>query len=302
MNARAKRVLQGVAAVLGLGLVGAGGFVTLQVRAFDESMAKVYDVPPMAVERSTDAEVLARGEHVAKGLGGCSSADCHGADFAGGRPLVMGPLGTFTGPNLTTKLATYSDGELARLVRYGVKKDGHSVQFMPVEDFAWMNDGDVRALVSYLRTQRPIERADGLVKIGVLGKVLDRKGAIVLDVARRQATAKPDLAGQPEPTAAYGAFIARGCTGCHGKGFSGGPIPGAPKETPVPLNLTPHASGLAGWTYEDFDKLLTTGVRKNGSTLNPFMPIDSYKTMNETEKRALFAYLSKLEPRPLGGR
>ncbi|MBL0194486.1 MAG: hypothetical protein IPQ09_09755, partial [Myxococcales bacterium] len=80
MQTRTKRVLQGIGAALGLALVGFGGFVGLQVRAFDESMAKVYDVPPMPIERSADPAVLERGEHIAKGLGGCSSADCHGAD------------------------------------------------------------------------------------------------------------------------------------------------------------------------------------------------------------------------------
>ncbi len=282
--------------------LGFGGFVGLQVRAFDQSVAQTYDLAPLAIERSADPAVVARGEHLARGLGGCSSKDCHGADFAGGRPLVMGPVGTFTGPNLTALLPAYSDGELARLLRFGVKKDGRSVRFMPVEDFAWMNDGDMRAVVSYLRTIKPVDRASGLVEVGVLGKVLDRRDALPLDIGRRMATAKPDLAGAPEPTAAYGAYLARGCTGCHGKGFSGGPIPGAPKELPTPLNLTPHASGLAGWTYEDFDKLMKKGIRKNGKALDPFMPIESYGTMDEVEQRALFAYLVKLEPRAFGGR
>lgn len=282
--------------------LGFGGFVGLQVRAFDQSVAQTYDLAPLAIERSADPAVVARGEHLARGLGGCSSKDCHGADFAGGRPLVMGPVGTFTGPNLTALLPAYSDGELARLLRFGVKKDGRSVRFMPVEDFAWMNDGDMRAVVSYLRTIKPVDRASGLVEVGVLGKVLDRRDALPLDIGRRMATAKPDLAGAPEPTAAYGAYLARGCTGCHGKGFSGGPIPGAPKELPTPLNLTPHSSGLAGWTYEDFDKLMKKGIRKNGKALDPFMPIESYGTMDEVEQRALFAYLVKLEPRAFGGR
>jgi hypothetical protein len=35
-----KKVLLGVAAVLGLGTIGAGGYVMMQVRAFDASMQK----------------------------------------------------------------------------------------------------------------------------------------------------------------------------------------------------------------------------------------------------------------------
>ena len=297
-----KKILKGAGATLAVLGLGFGAFIGLNVRAFDQSMEKAYDMPPLPIGRSQDPQVIARGEHLARGLGGCSSKDCHGSDFGGGKPLVMGPVGTFSGPNLTTTLPAYSDGELARLVRFGIKKDNRSVRFMPVEDFSWMNDGDVRALISYLRTVKAVDRPNGVVTVGVLGKMLDRKDAFPIDVARRSTASPPVLAGPPEPTAAYGALLAHGCTGCHGRGFSGGPIPGAPKETPVPLNLTPHESGLAGWTYEDFDKLMKKGIRKNGKTLDPFMPIDNYGTMDETEQRALFAYLTSIPSKPFGGR
>ena len=51
------------------------------VRAYDESMAKVYDFPIPQVTLSQDPAVLARGEHLTKSLGGCaptprSSARC----------------------------------------------------------------------------------------------------------------------------------------------------------------------------------------------------------------------------------
>jgi hypothetical protein len=70
----------------------------------------------------------------------------------------------------------------------------------------------------------------------------------------------------------------------------------------MPLNLTPDPTGLAGWSYEDFDKLLVKGIRKNGKTLDPFMPIAAFGQMDETEKRAMFVYLMALPPLPLGGR
>src|SRR5207237_576852 len=134
------------------------------------------------------------------------------------------------------------------------------------------------------------------------GKFLDRMDAIPLDIARRIDHEHPDLAGAPEPTAAYGRFLAKGCTGCHGKRFSGGPIPGAPSNLPKPLNLTPHETGLKDWTFEDFDKLLSTGVRKNGSALNPFMPLDAIGQLDPVERRALWEYLRTLPPLPLGNR
>lgn len=35
---------------------------------------------------------------------------------------------------------------------------------------------------------------------------------------------------------------------------------------------------------------------------NPFMPIEDFGRMNDTEKRALWAYFQTLAPEPLGGR
>jgi hypothetical protein len=140
------------------------------------------------------------------------------------------------------------------------------------------------------------------VKVGTLGKVLDVNGKFVLDVARHIDHGKPDLAPAPTPTLEYGKYVVRMCTGCHGEKLSGGPIPGAPSDLPPPLNLTPHETGLKGWTYDDFDKLLTKSKRKNGQDLKPFMPVEAFGKMDETEKHAIFAYLQSLAPLPYGGR
>jgi len=285
--------------------LGAGGFAMLNARAFDESMNKTYDIPPLKIERSTDAAIIARGKHLAEGVAGCTSKDCHGKDLAGGNTLVMGPLGSLTGPNITGAGmgAAYKDGELARLLRHGVKVTGKSAMFMPAQDINWMNDEDLTAVVSYVRSVPNVEKPNGPIKIGLLGKVLDRQGAIPLDIARKiSASGQIEFAGKPEPTAAYGKHLAKGCMGCHGEGYSGGKIPGAPPEMPIPLNLTPHETGLKGWTQADFNKLLNEGMRKNGQKLNPFMPIENYGLMDDTEKQALFVYFMSLPPKPFGGR
>lgn len=300
-----KKVLVGVGAVVGVGALGLGGFMFMNVRAFDASMDKVYDQKPLdEIKRSMDPAVIARGKHLVDGVAGCSGKDCHGKDLAGGNPLKMGPLGTLSGPNLTGAgaLAAYSDGELARVIRYGIRKDGRSAKFMPAQDFNWLPDDDLAAVVSYIRSVPNVEKPNGPIQLGVLAKVLDRQGAITIDVARKIASGKVELAGKPEPTAAYGKFVAKGCSGCHGETYAGGKIPGAPPDMPVPLNLTPHETGLKGWTQEDFNKLLTTGDRKNGQKLNSFMPIENFGQMDDTEKTALYAYLMSLPPKPFGGR
>jgi hypothetical protein len=298
-----KRIGISLGVVVILVALGGGAIVYGKVRAFDASMDHVYGVPLQALIRSTDPVVLARGKHLAESVAPCANGDCHGPDLGGGKSIEMGPLGTMAGPNITEGGlgAAYTDGELARLVRHGIKKDGRSVLFMPARDFDFMPESDVVAVISYARSLPAVERPNKPTHIGIIGKVLDRMDQLPMDIARRIDHAHVELSA-PTPTADYGRFIARACDGCHGKTLSGGRIPGAPSKFPVPLNITPHETGIKGWTYDDFDRLLMRGVRRNGEKLDPFMPIDAYGNFDETEKKALFAYLLTLPPLPFGGR
>lgn len=293
-------------AVVGTVAVGAAGFVGWQAHAFDASMARAHARPLPTLARSSDEAVVTRGKHLAESVGACASADCHGADLAGGKPIAMGPLATLTGPNITgggKRAGGYTVPELARLVRHGVKRDGRGVAFMPVHEISWLPDDDLVAIGSYLATVPSVDKADGETRVGLLGKLLDRQGKLVFDVARHiEQTPRSDDVPRPEPTARYGAFLARACTGCHGDGLSGGKIPGTPSSVPIPANLTPHAGALGPWSFDDFQRLLATGVKRDGKRLDPFMPLDAVSRLDDIEKKALWAYLRSLPPRPFGGR
>ena len=241
-------------------------------------------------------------KHLAESVAPCASGDCHGNDLGGGKPIDVGPVGTLTGPNLTRSLLQYSDGEMARMMRHGIKRDGRSLRFMPVQDFAWLPEDDVTAVISYLRTVPLVERPDGVTEIRALGKVLDRRGQMILDVARHIDHSSGVRAKGATPTVEYGQFLAMGCSGCHGEHYSGGPIPGAPPSMPIPLNLTPHETGLKDWAIEDLNRLLDTGVRKNGKKLDPFMPFEAFAKFDDVERKALWAYLQSLPPLPFGKR
>jgi mono/diheme cytochrome c family protein len=147
-----------------------------------------------------------------------------------------------------------------------------------------------------------VSRPNGPFEIGVLGKVLDRQGMFPLDSARKVDHGKIEKAPPPTPTAAYGKFLARGCMGCHGETYGGGPIPGAPPEFAVPLNITPHPTGLPNYQYEELVKLLDTGIKRDGKPLDPFMPLVNLRGLNEVERRALHAFLVTLPPKPFGSR
>jgi len=302
------RLLKRVLKVLGLVVLAVaavlGVFVYVECSRFDASMEKVYDVPAPNVTHSADPAVVARGDHLVHSIAACAGDLCHGGDLGGGKPIEMGPVATMCAPNITPDNlgAAYSDGELARLVKHGIKKDGRSVRFMPAQDISWLPDSDVVAIVSYLRTIKPQDRPNGTTVIKTLGKVLDRQEQFVLDVARHIDHSKTEPVPAPEPTAAYGGYVVRLCAGCHGEHFSGGPLPGAPSSFAVPLNITPDATGLKEWSFADFEKVMRTGVRRNGKELDKLMPIEAWRNFDDTEMHAAWADLQKLPARPFGGR
>jgi cytochrome c553 len=304
MKVAFKRAVGALAGLLVIAAGSVGAYAYLQSSRFEASLDKVYDVPLPNITRSTDPAVIARGKHLSMAVGACASTSCHGADLSGGKPIDIGPLGTFVGPNITggSLGAAYSDGEMARLIRHGVKKDGRSVRFMPVEDFDWLPDDEVTAIISYLRAAPPVDRPSEPTVVRTLGKVLDRRGDFVVDVARRIDHQKTETVPPPGPDAAYGSFLVRMCTGCHGKKLSGGRIPGAPSSLPIPSNLTTDGTGLRDWSFDDFDRLMRTAVKKDGQTLNPFMPTEAYRNLDGTEMRALWTYLRSLPPTPFGSR
>jgi mono/diheme cytochrome c family protein len=300
-----KKVLIGAGIFLLVVLLGASGFAYVQASAFDASMAKLYSVQPPSITASTDPQVIARGQHLAASLGGCFG--CHGDDLGGKPGEDMGPLGAVSASNLTKGKGgvgtRYSDAQLARVLRHGIKADGHSLRFMPAQDMSWWPDDDLTAMVSYVRSMPPVDRTLPPSHVGLIGKVIDRLGMLPLDIARRIDHDRP----RPKtlvatPTAAYGAELGRLCKSCHGDTLSGGPIPGAPADLPVPSNITPHETGIKLYTEADFMHLLDTGVKRDGKQLNPFMPIAVLRAMNDVERKALWAYLRSLPPKPFGGR
>ncbi|MGC4070569.1 MAG: hypothetical protein QM784_39055 [Polyangiaceae bacterium] len=299
-----KRTFIGIGGGLALALIGVAGYAYRQIRDYDASMAVEYAPELPKITASTDPAVISRGKHLAQSVAGCASRDCHGSDLAGGRRVSLGPVGTIAGPNITAGGigAVYSDTDLVRLIRFGVKKDGRSVRMMPVQDFSWLPDDDLTTLVSYLKSAPSSDKGSGATEVGVLGKVLDRQGKFVWDVARHVKNLPPDKPRAVEPNRNYGRYVVRLCTGCHGEHLSGGPIPGAPPSLPTPANITMHETGIRAYTFEDFTRLMKTGVRKDGRVLDPFMAIDLTKNFDDVELRALWDELTSRPPRKFGER
>ncbi len=95
-----------------------------------------------------------------------------------------------------------------------------------------------------------------------------------------------------------GEYLARAgdCIACHtapqGKPYAGGLGMATPIGKVYSTNITPDKQhGIGNWSFEDFDKLMRTGVTKQGYTVYPAMPYPSYSRLSDADMRALYAYL-----------
>jgi mono/diheme cytochrome c family protein len=90
-----------------------------------------------------------------------------------------------------------------------------------------------------------------------------------------------------------GEHIAQVCRGCHGANLSGGKLQGDP-NMPIVANLTPHESGLRGWSEADFFRAMREGRRPDGTVIADQMPWTAYARMSDDELSALWAYLQSV--------
>lgn len=259
-----------------------------------------YSVDVAAIEIPTDEESLQEGErlYVSRGC-----AECHGADGAGHVVMDAAPA-RLVGSNLTVVTQGWEVEDHVRAIRHGVRPDGSPIVFMPSHELHGMSDAHVGRIIAHYTHLPRRESSLPPSEVRLLGRVLHAAGVFPLYSAELIDHDAPiPRAPEPGETVEYGEYLAVGCTGCHGQTFSGGPIPGAPPELGVPANLTPHESGLRGWTREQFATAMRTGVRPDGRQMESAqMPWRVFARMDDVELNALFAYLSQLPPREFGNR
>jgi len=272
----------------------------------------VYDIAPPPIARATAPDEIARGGRLFRTM----CLDCHagpGGTHAQGARVASAPefIGQVWAPNITSHptagVGGWSDGELARLMRHGLRRDGRYASTMP--RFPRVADDDVAAIIGFMRSDDPVVAPAATETprshLG-LGGTLALAYAAGLDVS-----GAPRLPAPPRgPNAAYGRYLAAtiyGCVDCHTNGFgptdeklaspgllAGGlPLHYVKGAITYSRNLTPDAeTGLAGWTAADLSRALLTGVSRDGRTLHAPMPV--FKWMDDGDAQALFAFLHGL--------
>lgn len=118
------------------------------------------------------SDIAARGEYLVTAVMACT--DCHtplnpetgqpqlDQYLAGGQPFE-GPWGVIYGGNITpdrrTGIGDWSDEEIARVLREGIRRDGRRVVLMPWRDYRVLTEDDMKAVIHYLRNGlAPVER------------------------------------------------------------------------------------------------------------------------------------------------
>lgn len=301
-----KTVLKWTGIVLG-SLAGLLLIAAIAVYALSEGKIKPqYDAPTVDnITASTDPVVIARGQHIANAIAVC--VECHGENLGGSILLDDPALGRIVAPNLTRgqngRGNALSDADMARVLRYGVKPDGTSVKIMPADDYTHLNDADLTAVISWVRSLPPVDSDLPPHEFRGMGRLLIALNQLDIFVAARFDPNVP----RPEVTEAvsveYGNYLAdiAGCTGCHGPGLSGGPIPGAPPDWPPAANIT-VAGATNGWSEADFINTIRTGIDPSGHQLVDEMPYEQYANMTDDELKAIWAFIQSMPPKEFGNR
>lgn len=245
-------VLAGVAiglAIVALGVVAGAWWLDRRVQS---AIARTYDVALVDIAVPDDSAAIGEGERFAW-LHGCHS--CHGAQLQG-RVFVDDPrVMRVVTPNIPEVIAAYSDAELARLIRHGVRRDGTGVLAMPVAASREMSDAVAGRLIAHLRRVPRTPSMLPSTRLHLLGKVAVLTGELLPEAARLDHD-MPRLGNRADTSrAARGEYLARSiCGECHGPTLHGA------------LEAPPLVRA-AGYTASDFLSLLLDGRSRDGRDL-----------------------------------
>ncbi|MBM4260733.1 MAG: cytochrome C [Deltaproteobacteria bacterium] len=259
-------------------------------------------------------EQIARGQYIFAISGGCA---CHtepkGVHNVGARAFPI-PLGTVYSTNITpdkeTGLGDWTDQQFMDAMTKGLRKDGSRLlPVMPYTLYSGMAQEDLRALLSYLRSLKPVRKPTPELKTST-------------PFARSVATAawlKAFGTFYESPAQAPKAGIARGkyltdhvaiCGDCHTPRNSLG-VPsrtlymaGSPKDGPIGElvpNITPDKeTGIGDWKREDIAELLIKGIKPDFDNVQGLMleviqgAPHGYKDMTREDALAIADYLKSI--------
>lgn len=253
---------------------------------------------------------IERGDYLVNGPAGCGN--CHtpigpdgfvaGMDLAGRLVVDIAEFTAYSA-NITPagRVAEWSDEELARAIREGLRPDGSLIgPPMPFALYRGLSDDDVMSMVVYLRTVPAVE---------------NEVPESVFNIPLPPAYGPPveSVASIPAGlTVEYGEYVAgpvAHCMECHTPMGPEGPMLDTalgqggfefhgPWGVSIAANLTSHEDGLASYSDEEIGAMITKGIRPDGSQMLPPMPYSFLGKMTDEDLAAVILYLRSLPPLP----
>ena len=214
---------------------------------------------------------------------------CHtepkGTLNAGARAFPI-PLGTVYSTNITadkeTGLGNWSDQQIRDAIAGGVRRDGSKlIPVMPYEAYSGMADEDIKALIAYLRTLKPIKKVTPELKSRA---PFARSVAVALYLKAFGRFATPP-AQAPKSGVERGRYLVEHvslCGDCHTPRNSIG-VPdrslflagvdekSSPFSQGAP-NITPDKeTGIGDWQRDNIVEVLKSGTKPDGDVVEGLM-------------------------------
>lgn len=242
-------------------------------------------------------------------------ADCHADPSTGrltGKPMLDLPpaFGFVASKNITKHpergIGRWSDGQLAYFLRTGVGPDGtYAPPWMP--KLAGLSDEDLASIIAFLRSDDPrVAPSDAVPPVSrpsLLSKALTNTVMKPLPYPRAPIEAPPRT-----DRVAWGRYlsVAYDCFTCHSGDlarvdplvpeksfgyFGGGAVMRSGDGRDIrTANLTAdEATGIGGWTEDQFVRAVKAGFRPDGQVLRA--PMAPRPELEDDEVRAIYTYL-----------
>lgn len=246
----------------------------------ERMIRRTYTAPATNITVPTDSASIAEGKRLAQ-IRGCTG--CHGDQLAGQKFIDEPLLARVVAPDLTIAAREYSDPDLVRIIRRGVRPDGRSVVVMPSSMYTPLRDADLGRIIAYVRSVPPSDGERRSVTVGPVARIFLTLGEFktaAVEVLEAEATT-PALP-QPGEANAEGAYLARtACTECHGTTLAG------------QGSSTPDLRIAAGYNLEQFTQLMRTGKALGNRELE-LMSSEArvrFSHFTDEEIRTLHSYL-----------
>lgn len=262
-----------LAAVLTAVCIGIGAVYAIS----EWKLRRQYEAPLVPLRNSAPPD-LAEGERMAR-IVGCWDG-CHGRHGQGGYEEIAGIV-RHTAPTLSEVVPFYSDEELVRLVRYGLKRDGRSAVGMTSYTFWALGDQDLANIIAHLRRQPILTPVERHLELSWRGRFALVTGAWKVSVQQVDRS-RPRWGDLPQTTPIErGRYIASiTCSECHGLDYSGNV-----------LERAPSLAIVGAYSLAQFTHLMRTAQPVGGRVLEENMNWVADAPFSDDEVMGLYQFL-----------